>query len=640
MSLPSPIVALDEEHDPSTVGNKFAGLARVRHTAPIPPAYCIPSDWFAASLGNARMAQLNALFDDFAATLGNEISTAAPKITSALHGLTLDETMRQEIAGTVSRIHALSPARGFAVRSSTTVEDGTEHSHAGLYESYLNLHDVADVEAAVISCWKSFYAPRAVLGRIRAGDLSPQPRMAVIIQEMVDAQIAGVTITQSDRTIIDATHGTGDSLVSGLADAIHLELEPGAEAESPYGDVCRLAATLRADAETDLDIDWAFDGATLFLLQARPVTATLGRQQADGPVFSHAQLYFDDTIPPDLPLGTCAELYTAYTAKRAPLYRLAAGSGIQVGGGWVVALNGAALADETRQPNWWRDLDGKVVLDLGTNLRQHIMPASELHGFVSDALNTTADSRTVHTLIIREFVQGDAGIISHRTASGETIVEYAAQGLLAMNRGLTDPSRRTIPADYEKNGYIAEPLPAGWTPETVAQITNFTRTLDDRFPGGYAEWVLVGDVPRFVDVSVPDHDAQITSSTGTTMSPGTAQGPLLILDDTEELLRLSVAPIVSVNFRTDAPESAFVRELTDRIRALPAKPILWARRPYVILSLIIDEVAGFVFSGGSTLCHLAILLREANRPAVVTSEDLGTNDGKNVLIADGTIHLS
>lgn len=640
MILPSPIVALDEEQEPSSVGNKFAGLARVTHMAPVPPAYCIPSDWFATSLGNARMAQLNALFDDLAATLGNEISTAAPKIASMLHGLTLDEKMREEIVGIVNRIRAHRPTRGVAVRSSTTVEDGTEHSHAGLYESYLNLHDIAEIEAAVISCWKSFYAPRAVLGRIRAGDLSPQPRIAVIIQEMVDAQIAGVAITQGDLTIIDATHGTGDSLVSGLADAIHLELEPGAEAESPYGDVRRLATLLRADAETDLDIEWAFDGVTVFLLQARPVTAMLARQKADGPVFSHAQLYFDDTIPPDLPLGTCAELYTAYTAKRAPLYRLAANSGIPVGGGWVVALNGDALADETRQPSWWRELDGKVVLDLGANLRQHIMPASELQGFVSDALNTTADSRTVHTLIIREFVQGDAGIISHRTASGETIVEYAAQGLLAMNRGLTDPSRLTIPEGYEKDGHITEPLPAGWTRETVTQISAFTRTLDDRFPGGYAEWVLVGDVPRFVDVSVPDHDAQITSSTGTTMSPGTAQGPLLILDDTEELLRLSVAPIVSVNFRADAPESAFVRDLTDRIRALPTKPILWARRPYVILSLIIDEVGGFVFNGGSTLCHLAILLREASKPAVVTSEDVSADHGKNILIADGTIHIS
>jgi hypothetical protein len=639
-NAPSSIVGLADESAAAIVGNKFAGLAAVGSRATVPPAYCIPADWFEKALGGERMSRLDELFDDFAATLGHEISTAAPRIASALHGLALDDKMREEMADAVVRLRADGPASGVAVRSSTTVEDGDEHSHAGLYESYLNLREIEDVEAAVLSCWKSFYAPRAVLGRIRVGDLSPQPRMAVIIQRMVDAQMAGVAITQPERIVIDATHGTGEALVSGLADAVHRELEPGPDdVEAPFDAVGRLAVALRADLGFDVDIEWAYDGDTVFLLQARPVTAALGRPQADGPLFAHAQLYFDDTIPPDLPLGECAELYLAYTAKRAPLYRLAAHSGIRVGAGWVVALNGAALADDGRQPEWWRKLDGTVVLDLGANLRQHIMPASELNKFLADALNITADARSVHTLIIREFVQGDAGVLSHRTASGETIVEYAAQGLLAMNRGLTDPSRLTIPLDYEETRDVPLVLPRGWTDDTATRIAAFTRILNDQFPGGYAEWVLVDGVPRFVDVSVPDHDAQITSSTGTLLSPGTAQGPLLVLEDSDDLLRLSVAPIVGVNFRADAPESAFVRDLTDRIRALPAKPVLWARRPYVILSLVIDDVAGFVFSGGSTLCHLAILLREARRPGVITSRDLGAANGKNVVLADGAIHI-
>src|SRR5262249_51321356 len=83
--------------------------------------------------------------------------------------------------------------------------------------------------------------------------------------------------------------------------------------------------------------------------------------------------------------------------------------------------------------------DRKVVLDLGANLRQHIIPAAELTKFLAEALNLIADPRTVHTLIIREFIQGDAGVLSHQAASGETVIEYAAQGLLAMNRGLADP---------------------------------------------------------------------------------------------------------------------------------------------------------------------------------------------------------
>src|SRR5215470_11046229 len=253
-----PIVGLDGKIATAVVGNKFAGLAAAASQAAVPPACCIPVDWFERALGESRISRLDELFADFAATLGHEIPIAAPRIASVLHGLGLEDTMRTALAGAVRGLRSDGLPR-IAIRSSTTVEDGADHSHAGLYESYLNLTGLAEIEAAVVACWKSFYAPRAILGRIRIGDLSPWPRMAVIIQRMVDAQLAGVAVTQQERIVIDATHGTGDSLVSGLADAIHHELEPGTDAAAPFDDVYRLAAALRADLGFDVDIEWAYD---------------------------------------------------------------------------------------------------------------------------------------------------------------------------------------------------------------------------------------------------------------------------------------------------------------------------------------------------------------------------------------------
>src|SRR5262249_53222479 len=118
-NAPSPIRALGDESTVEIVGNKFAGLAAIGNKAPVPAAYCIPANWFEEALGEERMSRLDELFDDFAATLGHEISTAAPRIASALHGLALDDTMREEIAGTVRRLGA--NGIGIAVRSSTTV---------------------------------------------------------------------------------------------------------------------------------------------------------------------------------------------------------------------------------------------------------------------------------------------------------------------------------------------------------------------------------------------------------------------------------------------------------------------------------------------------------------------------------------
>jgi len=90
---PTPIVGLNDNDDPEVaiVGNKFARLAAAGDIAVIPPAYCIPADWFVTALGDERMSRLTALFDDVAATLGNEISAAGPRIAAALHGLALDQ---------------------------------------------------------------------------------------------------------------------------------------------------------------------------------------------------------------------------------------------------------------------------------------------------------------------------------------------------------------------------------------------------------------------------------------------------------------------------------------------------------------------------------------------------------------------
>ena len=80
--------------------------------------------------------------------------------------------------------------------------------------------------------------------------------------------------------------------------------------------------------------------------------------------------------------------------------------------------------------------------------------------------------------------------------------------------------------------------------------------------------------------------------------------------------------------------------LLDRVRRCAEPPIIRARLPYAVLSVLIGSVAGFVFDDGSVLSHLSILLREAGVPAVCASGITGVVDGRRGAISGGAFSVA
>jgi pyruvate,water dikinase len=160
-----------------------------------------------------------------------------------------------------------------AVRSSGAVEDLEEESHAGHYESFLNVFGASAVVAAAARCRAS-------------ANGSP---MAVLVQAMVRADAAGVAFSANpltgdrDEARVSAVRGLGDRLAAGVADGDEWSVRNG-EARSlasPLGaisdaDALRVAALARRVESlrgAPQDIEWAIEGGRLLLLQARPITA-------------------------------------------------------------------------------------------------------------------------------------------------------------------------------------------------------------------------------------------------------------------------------------------------------------------------------------------------------------------------------
>jgi phosphohistidine swiveling domain-containing protein len=180
-----------------------------------------------------------------------------------------------------------------AVRSSATCEDQEGVSAAGQYETYLNIQGAESLLLSVRNCWASLWSRRALVYRQRRAIDQLSARMAVIIQEMIPADAAGVLFTQ-DPLLPDHNHirieivpGLSEALVSGDigGDIFRVDRETFAENGDKNNsellppnllkELCSMALRIEDHFAAPQDIEFAIARGTIHLLQARPMTALL-----------------------------------------------------------------------------------------------------------------------------------------------------------------------------------------------------------------------------------------------------------------------------------------------------------------------------------------------------------------------------
>jgi rifampicin phosphotransferase len=212
---------------------------------------------------------------------------------------------------------ALGQDVAVAVRSSATAEDLAEAAFAGQQDTFLNIVGPDAVLDAVRHCWASLWTDRAIAYRERQG-VDPQTvALAVVIQRLVAAEAAGVMFTANaitgarDETVIDSSPGLGEAVVSGQVTPDHIVLRksrwgwrvierqpgrreivirarPGGGTEHvPSGtgmalpplpdhrlrQLAGIGEAIQRHFGTPQDVEWAWAGGKLMMLQARPMTA-------------------------------------------------------------------------------------------------------------------------------------------------------------------------------------------------------------------------------------------------------------------------------------------------------------------------------------------------------------------------------
>ncbi|MFI7125184.1 PEP/pyruvate-binding domain-containing protein [Nonomuraea sp. NPDC050153] len=282
----------DAAADLATVGGKGASLARLtRAGLPVPAGFHITTDAYRA----------------FVAAFRDEIPHAQdPRALFAGHDLPA------EIAAEIRRAYdALGDDVPVAVRSSATAEDLPDMSFAGQQDTYLNIRGDALLDA-VRRCWASLWNPRAVAYRDQNGVPHDDVALAVVVQELVDADAAGIMFTANpvsgarDETVVNASWGLGEAVVGGQVTPDTIVVSGGAVTqeqvsdktvmtvrtpdgtqERPVPDELRRAAVLDAAQAVELaaigariqtlygtpmDVEWARRDGEFAIVQARPIT--------------------------------------------------------------------------------------------------------------------------------------------------------------------------------------------------------------------------------------------------------------------------------------------------------------------------------------------------------------------------------
>ncbi len=206
-----------------------------------------------------------------------------------------------------------------AVRSSATAEDAADTSFAGQQDSYLGIQGEDALITAIERCWQSLFSDRSAAYREKQGVTANSLAMAVVVQQLVEAEAAGVLFTRDPtdvkgRTMLaEASWGLGEAVVSGRVqpDRFQLDRTTGAVLNKHLGlKSIRITANgeehvppaeqqqfcLSDHALTQLaelgrnvenyyrdarDVEWAYAAGMFYLLQARPITVAGVAEQAE-----------------------------------------------------------------------------------------------------------------------------------------------------------------------------------------------------------------------------------------------------------------------------------------------------------------------------------------------------------------------
>ena len=286
-------------------GGKAAGLSKlISGSFEVPPGFVVSTHAYQLATNQLQ--------------LDNMLATNPESIRSAIEQAEIPQQLREEI------IHQLIDSglhnQPVAVRSSATAEDQSDSSFAGQQETYLGVVGADEVLHAIQKCWGSLWSKHALDYREQAGYSHKTVALAVVVQALIDSEVAGVMFTSSanstdQRTIINASWGLGESVVSGQVTPDEFQCKSGAILHKTLGtketridrdsnttiftkvshscqakycmeeskiiELSNLGDEITIYFNQAMDVEWALAKNKIWILQARPITSEITNKFAE-----------------------------------------------------------------------------------------------------------------------------------------------------------------------------------------------------------------------------------------------------------------------------------------------------------------------------------------------------------------------
>ena len=309
------ILALNEESTTlEQVGGKGLSLSKLaRAGMPVPDGFHVTTAAYRRFVAeNHLQAGIQQALEGALADQPATLEAAARAISALFSAGTIPDELRIAIMERYLELGGKNQA--VAVRSSATAEDLPDASFAGQQETYLNIRGGEAVLQAVKKCWASLWTARAIAYRLKNKVDQSGIALAVVVQELVDAQAAGILFTvnpvdgDADEVVINAAWGLGEAVVSGMVSPDYITADKSngqvkqydvAEkaimtvrtakgtrdkvikgrkrkarvlSDAQVAELVKLARQIEDFYQAPQDIEWGWAEERFYVLQARPVT--------------------------------------------------------------------------------------------------------------------------------------------------------------------------------------------------------------------------------------------------------------------------------------------------------------------------------------------------------------------------------
>ncbi len=313
--------------DVAIAGGKGANLGELTQAGiNVPPGFVITSQTYNQFINETEIFdEIMDILDVLDINNNQELQQAARKIKNII--------IETEVPNDISTIiieayNALCLRIGkenafVAVRSSATAEDLPEASFAGQQDTFLNVKGEDELIKYVRKCWASLFEARAIFYREENNFNHSAVYIAVVVQEMVNAEKAGVMFTAhpstgDEKILIEAAWGLGEAVVSGTVTPDTIWVDKGNEEILDYqiseknimfrknpstgktekipvpedlkrkqvlnnneiAGLTKLGKTIQEHYDFPQDTEWAIEEGQIFMLQSRPITTLTTKVEA------------------------------------------------------------------------------------------------------------------------------------------------------------------------------------------------------------------------------------------------------------------------------------------------------------------------------------------------------------------------